>query len=596
MNKPQIRLGLVAQPLRKRLQPNQTAASIPEPNCQSTKKPTAMKKHVLTMLLITATSTVHADPAIDALRKERAELAAKPRPIFYANDGNDAYARVNAGTRETSTTLPKDIPLVNKIVERLNSSGEETDQVRLKFLTRRALQLVGTQVSTHAFNVVTASFPVVNCLRTKVGLPTHERAALLFDQGLCPLQMSIDLAREADMEIFMTLRMNEIHDGFGASHSLDLDNNAVKADHRDWLMQRTDKEPKRHGWLAFNYEIPEVRNMYLRFLREMCENYDIDGLDLDFMRFPILFRTVYLGQPATPEQTEILTGFLRDVRAMTEEVGLKRGRPILINARVADSLALNDAQGMDVKTWIKADLIDTVALGGRSMVALYETSIGELKPLGKPVYITLETSIGAANPRGNDGGTPPVQLRLSAEAARGRAAEAHGSGADGIYVLNYHLMRDYAPTLRQIGSPETLVGTDKDYFASWGLGESFGVPYEPFRTMETLCPASPRDLKPGEPGEATFPMFEDFEAARTMGKTPALILRLQIQGISSAAGLTLALNGSPLDLAGAKIQDGWLSVPIPESTLIRGRNKLEATLAPGTAPATLQDLVLAVRY
>jgi hypothetical protein len=543
--------------------------------------------------LLAACSACDAED-LNNLRMKREELAAKKRPLIFANDGNDAFPRIDGGTRETVSELPVDVSVTKNIVSRLSGSDDAKDRLRLQFLSRRALQLPGTQVSTYAFNVITASFPVVKCLRSETAIPARARAEHLFTHGLCPLQMSIDLAREADIEIWLTVRMNEIHDGFGKSPDLD-EINTVKSRHRDWLMQRADQEPKRHGWRAFNYEVPEVLELYFRFLQEMCSNYDIDGLDLDFMRFPILFRTVYLGQTATSDQIAILTDFMRKVRHMSELEGQKRGRPILINARVADSVTMNLANGIDIKTWLNENLIDTVTLGGRSMVSYYDESVGELKAYGKPIYVSLESPIGASKAGGNDGGTPPVRLRMTAEASRARAAEALHSGADGIYLLNFWLMQNYSHTLRQIGCKSTLVAADKDYFACWGLGESFGVSNAPFRRFETLCPAAPRQITPGESVEIRFPFYDDLSAARLSGKEPTLRLRLQLEGVTTPQALSLSVNGHALNLDKASITENWLEVPVPEDALIVGRNVFSAQS--DTLPdAVLKDLILQVRY
>jgi uncharacterized lipoprotein YddW (UPF0748 family) len=35
--------------------------------------------------------------------------------------------------------------------------------------------------------------------------------------------------------------------------------------------------------------IPEVRDYYFSILRELCTNYDVDGVELDFQRYPKFF-------------------------------------------------------------------------------------------------------------------------------------------------------------------------------------------------------------------------------------------------------------------------------------------------------------------
>ena len=39
-----------------------------------------------------------------------------------------------------------------------------------------------------------------------------------------------------------------------------------------------------------NWAVPEVRAQKFALIRELCENYDLDGLELDFLRFYSFFR------------------------------------------------------------------------------------------------------------------------------------------------------------------------------------------------------------------------------------------------------------------------------------------------------------------
>jgi len=51
---------------------------------------------------------------------------------------------------------------------------------------------------------------------------------------------------------------------------------------------------------------------------------------------------------------------MRQIRQMTEEEGLRRGRPILISARGINSPQRSLKFGMDLESWLEEDLIDIV--------------------------------------------------------------------------------------------------------------------------------------------------------------------------------------------------------------------------------------------
>jgi hypothetical protein len=559
----------------------------------------------LPVMLLAASTVIFAEPVqsqetenptcanatmtLEQLRRERAKLAAKPRRILFANDGTDMRRYGH------HLGMPANCPEIQALIDQGERLENPKEKLRYEFLLRRCIPLVGSQVDAILYNTITGGVPVTQHLHTRLGSPIlDEYGQRIHDAGLCPLEMTVEFGHRHGKEVFWTFRVNSLHDGFGSGGHW-LEGNKFKMENPDLMLAPRDSKRKRMGWTALNYEEAKVQKLVLGLLEEVCQNYNIDGLDIDFMRFHYLFRNTFEGKPATPKQREILTALMREIRGLTEREGLKRGRPILINARVADSVPYNLDHGIDVETWMKEGLIDLVSMGGRMQLNPFETSIEVAKKHGLPVFSSIESPIGVAVARGNDGGAPPVTLRRNLNALRGRAMEALGAGADGLYILNLWFFFDNEIAIREIGSKETLLGKDKDYFACWGLGEAFGLPHAPYRGIETLCPAMPREIKSGEAVEVSFPMFDDLKAARLAGKEPALSLRLQFEGVTSPDVLTLAANGQALDLSRAAMKDDWLEVPVPEDALITGRNTLSAKS--DTLPnAVLKDLILQVRY
>jgi uncharacterized lipoprotein YddW (UPF0748 family) len=50
-------------------------------------------------------------------------------------------------------------------------------------------------------------------------------------------------------------------------------------------------DPRRWEWAALNFELPEVRTYLLRILEEVAGNYDLDGIEIDYLRAPLFFAT-----------------------------------------------------------------------------------------------------------------------------------------------------------------------------------------------------------------------------------------------------------------------------------------------------------------
>jgi hypothetical protein len=131
-----------------------------------------------------------------------------------------------------------------------------------------------------------------------------------------------------------------------------------------------------------------VRALRLAELRECCERYpQMDGLDLDFQRFPI-----YFPQKEGEKNIATMTAWLRDVRAMTREIGEKRGRPILLSARVLTSPEQNRAIGLDPIVWANEGLVDFLVVSHylRNDFPLKLKPFRDAIPPAMPLYASIE--------------------------------------------------------------------------------------------------------------------------------------------------------------------------------------------------------------
>jgi len=109
-----------------------------------------------------------------------------------------------------------------------------------------------------------------------------------------------------------------------------------------------------------DYEKQQVRDKVLEILTDVCSRYDIDGVELDFFRFPVFFKPQLYGQPVTQKHCDMMTDLVKKFRIMTEDVSLKRGRPLLVAVRVPDSFGYAKEMGLDVVNWLDSDLVDII--------------------------------------------------------------------------------------------------------------------------------------------------------------------------------------------------------------------------------------------
>jgi hypothetical protein len=122
-------------------------------------------------------------------------------------------------------------------------------------------------------------------------------------------------------------------------------------DHPEWRIRRDDGSLD----VALDYSFEGVRSHRLAIFREIMRDYEVDGLELDFMRF-----CCHFPRPAAAEQVEIMNEFMRRIRRMMDEEWKSRGRagrPIL-GVRLPPTLAECAPNGLDPARWISDGLVD----------------------------------------------------------------------------------------------------------------------------------------------------------------------------------------------------------------------------------------------
>lgn len=270
-----------------------------------------------------------------------------------------------------------------------------------------------------------------------VELGSHRRLAenlnALMRGGHDPLGLIIEMARRRGLEVFVSYRLNEVHavddpespilSTFWKEHPewhLGKPGNPLPKVYREILGPRV--SPVVARWLpgGLNFAVKEVRERRLAELREVCERYPIDGLDLDFQRFPVYFP---FGSEA--ENLGIMGSWISRIRSMMDHLSEKRGRRILLSARVMARPRQNIAIGLDPISWAKDGLLDFITVS-HYLRNDFPLPIGEyrsLLPLGMPIYASIE-------------------YEPDPEEYTRKAARLWRDGVDGIMLFNFFASRE----------------------------------------------------------------------------------------------------------------------------------------------------------
>jgi len=530
-----------------------------------------------------------------SIAEQRQTLAHRRRRIIVNNDGDDV---VRAEKPEEYSR------------ERLT---QWTGDLREDFLRSRTTGLEGTQVDTIFYASCAAGLTFSH--HTKIGhfldKATDPRCLaqdLVEQYGQDGLGIQVDFCRQNDLEIFWSLRMNDRHDAYPmGSRRWTYGLAPFKRDHPEYILgipedwEKYPDHPPRKLWSGVDYAQAEVRDHIFQLIQEVCEGYDIDGVELDFLRHVPYFKPGLEDQPAKAEHRDAMTELIRRIRRMADEVGQRRGKPILITPRLPITIELCQFHGLDVERWLAEDLIDFIIAGFGNANFRPMSRIGEMVELGHqhdtPVSACLQWGFWghwAFLDSGYDTVKEWYQAKDShweatnawpgvLQAWRGAAMSAWSAGADGLYTFN--IWHPDHQIFHEIGDPSAIAGLDKIY----------GVDY--FSKRERAM-----ELKPGEDLSLDLRVGSDVEA----DSVSQLRLRVHLMGLAGGEDLRSSLNANalpqlkPAGTIEANAQGHWLECLLEPTQIKQGENRFGLTLgqSPGSKqePILLDGLLLEVRH
>ena len=478
-------------------------------------------------------------------------------------------------------------------------------------LKRRLVPLVGTHVDVISWSVLGgwADAPVYDSKVQPIygdahgGPPSYwpkvtENVKAIIKTGRCPLEIAVEFAHGNGMELFASVRMNDCHDSFIPGGVT-----LWKKQHPEFLVDTTgiphDKDGHPLGLYvtAQDFSHEEVRDRKFEIIKEVCRRYDVDGIDLNYIRHPVFFSPTMQGEPVTPEQVEIMTRLMRRIRPLADEQGTRRGRPILVAAIVPDNFELALNVGLDVRTWIKEDLVDIVIPG--LGYAPFSLPVKEFTDLARQYGVKVYPCINRKAPQ-------HVSDEAISEGFRGVATNWYRAGADGIFFWNLgtpfedktgeeliQIRSKYYLVLPELGDPRLLEGKNKLFCVD--------DPVLSYYRHVSSRPPLPVPLRPGLPARIPFTVGDDLRTAASQGRLAGSTLTLKFDGPASEDHLALRINGRPLG-SGRIERDGETQIDYHDVAPLvhQGPNVLEASLARANGDENhslmLTQLRLWVRY
>ena len=513
----------------------------------------------------------------DSLESARKSAVDRQRRVIFNNDGDDLLHLDGPATAEKFLAVRTD-----------HAAGTMVDSVF--YFSRRPISPLYTGAVTRE--------PLAGRLRDLARLGTDD------------LRLVIEASRERGMEVFWSMRMNDIHDNAKPESEVA----QWKRDHRHLLMGRPEDKERfppsdpRNIWTFVDYAHPEVRDLMVETFKEVLAEYDVDGVDLDFLRHPAFFPETRLFKPVTRSHLEMMTGMVGRIRAEVLAASRRKGRPILMSVRVLPTLSQNLHFGFDVEQWARRGFLDLIVVGGGydpfTMPA--KDMIDRGNQWGVPVYVCLSSSgfehaIGGQRFYSTDAdqwgrALPNANEEVALKVWRAAAANAWLAGAKGIMTFNLFPRHPASRATRmarrvwkEIGDPDRLALANKLYVV-----ENVGSLQGGF--MMGTVPVGERlpvQVAPGSAVQRLLPVADDLAGAGD--RLHSLEFRLKLAGPRKRDTVTVRLNGEQLRLA--RHQPDWMTGPVPAQAMRRGINVVKVELAAAAPSAlTLAALELEVTY
>jgi hypothetical protein len=274
----------------------------------------------------------------------------------------------------------------------------------------------------------------------------------VYQQGVDYPGRMISRCRRDGISPWITLRMNDCHYNNIPDHPF----------HGSFWKKNPQFARKNcPGYFAtcLDYAHPEVRDFYMALVDESLNRYDVDGLELDFMRECFLFSA---GKEA--EGMPILTAWMRDVRKRVDAAAARRQHPIHLSVRVPSRPETAQALGFDVVNWAKEGVIDVLVPTPRWATLEFDMPLEQWRELLGTAKVTLAGGLEILYRPFPAGPAAPV----SPELAKGAAMSVLSRGADAVYLFNYFQDADphakwslpvYTSTLKTMGSFDALLNT-----------------------------------------------------------------------------------------------------------------------------------------
>ena len=349
-----------------------------------------------------------------------------------------------------------------------------------------------------------------------------------------------------------------------------------------------DRFPNHQTEWCYDYANAEVREEKLSLIREVLEDYEADGIELDFMFFPLYFR-----RADTEARIPTMNRFVADVRALTREIGERQSRTIPVMARVWHRREENLGIGLDVEAWIAAGHVDLVV--GQIPNMLLDPGDTEGRWLADAAKAGGAASYLRPGRRVEDPRASIANIEMFR--AFGRTLRWQGFTGACLGYLPWPFSDAEYGILRELAFPEAGLRHDKRYFLP--PREELPAYVRPDGRRLPLV------LEEGAAETVAVTVADEIEAAAADGEVRDPVLTLTFQQFCVEDEVAFRFNGRELAVEGKGTYEPrrglfWLRWTLDAAEVVQGENRVELEIVRKERTAgferTLTGVEIHMRY
>ena len=396
------------------------------------------------------------------------------------------------------------------------------------------------------------------------------------------VQAMADRSRELGIDFFVSMRMNDCHDSPQGWEYSDTYSQFKKA-HPELLLGESVHPSFATG---FDFAYAQSRENKFKVIEEIILDYDIDGIELDFLRHPAFFKP-----DEAYRNRHLITGLVRRVRTLLNKVGKSRGKPIRLAVRVPSSFTIALKLGFDVPVWIEEGLPDVLTAGTPRGHEL-DLSMDEYIKATRGKKLTLLGQIGLYHP---------------VKQTRATALNYWNQGVNGIYLFNWYAPLNqedrWRESLIEIGDPDLLKNRDKQYVIETQVGSLWERSHP-----KAQLPLKIEKLGLGGVARVQFFIGDDFKTAAKEGKAFDAKMVMRFEEVMDDDVLSFKVNGVAHSSQEGEMtykptlfgKQFWFHLPLKKNSLRAGTNQLEFVLSKRnpllSAPLILAEMSVMLDY